>query len=101
MGHLSQRRVRCGAVEQRPVGMRDVLTREQVEPLDVDGVGVITVGTVLWAVAFVALLPFAPHLVHSGHGWWLGMCGTGALLGCYGIRYARRRRARLRSGRSG
>jgi hypothetical protein len=74
------------------------LLREPVDPLDVDGVGIITAGTILWAVAFLVLLPFSPRLVDTGHGWWLGMCATGALLGCYGIRYSRRRRDRVRSG---
>ena len=72
------------------------LLRDPGEPLDVDGVAIITAGTVLWAVALLVLLPFAPRLVREGHGWWLGMCATGALLGCYGIRYSRRRRSGLR-----
>lgn len=83
--------VRCRAVEEPRT-----LLREPVEPLDVDGVRIITAGTILWAVALLVLLPFAPRLVHGGHGWWLGMCATGALLGCYGIRYSRRRRDRGR-----
>ncbi|RZS87511.1 uncharacterized protein DUF2530 [Motilibacter rhizosphaerae] len=68
-------------------------------PLDVDGVGVVTAGTVLWAVALVVLLPFSRTLVHHGHGWWIGMCAAGTVLGCFGIWYCRRRRVRGWAGR--
>lgn len=64
-----------------------------VEPLDVDGVRTVAVGCVLWAVAFVGLLPFYGPLRDSGRGWWLWTCLAGLALGLFGLEYCRRRRA--------
>lgn len=72
-------------------------------PLDVDGVRSVTVGTVLWVVAFLALLPFRSRLEEAGNGWWLWTCLAGAGLGLLGIEYTRRRRdaiARVREYRA-
>jgi hypothetical protein len=63
-----------------------------VEPLDVDGVRTIEVGTALWLVAFVALLPFYGRLQDAGRGWWLWTCLAGFGLGMFGLEYCRRRR---------
>jgi Protein of unknown function (DUF2530) len=58
-----------------------------VEPLDVDGVGAITFGTTVWAVAFLVVAV-------TGHrGVPLEVCGVGLLLGLAGIAYVLRRRA--------
>lgn len=67
----------------------------EVRPLDVDGVGVVTAGTVVWAVALLVLLPFLGRLRDDGHGWWVGMCAAGTALGVFGIAYCRRRRTGL------
>lgn len=72
-------------------------------PLDVDGVRSVTVGTVLWVVALLALLPFRSRLEEAGNGWWLWTCLAGAGLGLLGIEYTRRRRdaiARVRAYRA-
>ncbi|UPK74445.1 DUF2530 domain-containing protein [Nocardioidaceae bacterium SCSIO 66511] len=66
-----------------------------VDPLDVDGVRTVTVGTVLWLVAFLALLPFVGPLRDSGNIWWLWTCLAGFGLGLIGIEYCRRRRHAL------
>ena len=68
----------------------------RVEPLDVDGVRTVTVGTILWLVAFLALLPFVGPLRESGQIWWLWTCLAGFGLGLIGIEYCRRRRQALR-----
>jgi bacteriorhodopsin len=65
--------------------------RATPEPLDVDAVKVVTVGTVLWAVAGLALLAFRRDV---GPGW-LWTCAAGAGLGVFGVWFCRRRRARL------
>lgn len=76
-----------------------------VAPLDVDGVRTVEVGTALWLVAFVGLLPFYGTLQDSGHTWWLWTCLTGFGLGLFGVDHCRRRRrtrddlARPRGGR--
>jgi hypothetical protein len=66
-----------------------------IESLDVDGVRAVEVGTGLWLVAFLALLPFYSRLKDDGHGWWLWTCLAGFGLGALGIEYCRRRARRL------
>ncbi len=66
-----------------------------VQPLDVTGVRTVTVGTVLWLIAFVGLLPFYSTLVDHGRAWWLWTCLAGVGLGLLGLEYCRRRRRRL------
>jgi hypothetical protein len=63
-----------------------------VEPLDVDGVRTVEVGTAAFFVAFLALLPFHQRLEDDGRTWWLWMCLAGMGLGLFGIEYCRRRR---------
>ncbi len=73
------------------IGNRTYLIAE-VEPLDVDGVRTVEVGTGLWFIAFVALLPFYDTLRDSGRAWWLWACLAGVGLGLCGIEICRRRR---------
>jgi hypothetical protein len=63
-----------------------------VEPLDVDGVRTVEVGTALWLVAFVGMLPFWGTLTETGRTWWLWTCMAGLGLGLFGLDHTRRRR---------
>ena len=63
-----------------------------VDPLDVDGIRTMQVGTALWALAFVLLLPFSGRLREDGHLWWLWTCVAGFGLGLLGWDSCRRRR---------
>jgi len=76
---------------QHELGSRTFFVAD-VEPLDVDGVRTVEVGTALWLVAFVALLPFYGRLQDAGRGWWLWTCLAGFGLGLFGLEYCRRRR---------
>jgi H+/Cl- antiporter ClcA len=76
---------------QHEIGRRTYLVAD-VEPLDVDGVRTVLVGSIAWAVAFVALLPFYGELEESGRTWWLWTCLAGFGLGLFGYEYCRRRR---------
>lgn len=67
-----------------------------VEPLDVDGVRTVQVGTVLFGLAFLALLPFYGRLEERDQVWVLWMCLAGVGLGLLGAEYCRRRRNRRR-----
>jgi hypothetical protein len=67
----------------------------KVEPLDVTGVRTVAVGSALWLVAFVALLPFYSTLQEHDRGWWLWTCLAGFGLGLLGLEYCRRRRRHL------
>ena len=64
----------------------------QVAPLDVDGVRTTEVGTALWLLAFLGLLPFWGTLQDSGRNRWLWTCLAGFGLGLCGLEYCRRRR---------
>ncbi|WP_370249388.1 DUF2530 domain-containing protein [Nocardioides sp.] len=63
-----------------------------VAPLDVDGVRTVEVGTALFFLGFLALLPFYGRLQDADQGWWLWTCLTGTGLGLLGLEYVRRRR---------
>lgn len=88
-------------VQVHEFGRRTYIVAD-VEPLDVDGVRTVAVGTALWALAFVLLLPFYGRLEESGRLWWLWTCVAGFGLGIIGWDYCRRRRRRgPEDGRSG
>lgn len=85
-------------VTKHEIGKRTYLVAD-VEPLDVDGVRTVAVGTILWLVAFVLLLPFHGRLQEADRGWWLWTCLAGFGLGVLGWDYTRRRRVRTARGR--
>ncbi|MDP9395140.1 MAG: DUF2530 domain-containing protein [Actinomycetota bacterium] len=70
--------------------------RPVVEPLQVDASRVLNIGTAIWAVAFLALLPFHGRLADTGRGWWLWTCLAGVGLGLFGAEYCRRHDDRRR-----
>ena len=79
----------------REIGARTYIVAD-VETLDVDGVRTVEIGSALWLIAFVALLPFYGRLEESGRLWWLWTCMAGFGLGLIGLEFCRRRRkARL------
>jgi len=67
----------------------------EVEPLDVDGVRTVAIGSVIWIVAFVAMLPFIGTLRDHDKLSWLWICIAGFGLGLIGLEYCRRRRRLL------
>ena len=76
---------------QHEIGNRTYIVAN-VAPLDVDGVRTVEVGTALWFIAFLGLLPFYGTLEESGRTWWLWTCLAGFGLGLFGLDYCRRRR---------
>ncbi|HKA68111.1 MAG TPA: DUF2530 domain-containing protein [Actinomycetes bacterium] len=68
---------------------------QELQAVDVDGVAATTVGTIVWAAAFLILLPFRADLQANGRGDWLWICLAGIVGGLYGIVYCRRRRASM------
>ncbi|MBV9830065.1 MAG: DUF2530 domain-containing protein [Marmoricola sp.] len=75
------------------IGNRTYIVAD-VEPLDVDGVRTMQVGTALWAVALVVLLLLRHHLEKAGHGWWVWVAVVGLVLGLIGWEHTTRRRRR-------
>ena len=65
-----------------------------VAPLDVDGTWTVAVGSGLFLLAFVALLPFYGSLEDAGRAWWVWTCLCGFVLGVVGWAYCRVRRDR-------
>ena len=76
---------------QHEIGKRTFFVAD-VELLDVDGVRTVEVGTGLWLIGFLALLPFYGRLEEAGNEWWLWTCLAGFGLGLFGLEYCRRRR---------
>lgn len=84
---------RPNEIKTHEIGRRTYIVAD-VDPLDVDGVRTVAVGTALWLVAFVLLLPFAGRLADTDRVWWLWTCLAGFGLGVIGWDYCRRRRNR-------
>jgi hypothetical protein len=66
----------------------------KVDPLDVDGTRTVAVGSLLFLVAFLLLLPFHDQLEAADKTWWLWTCLAGFGLGVIGWDYCRRRKKR-------
>lgn len=77
---------------QHELGSRTFVVAD-VEPLDVDGVRTVGIGSGLFLVGFLALLPFYGQLAEDGRSWWLFTCLAGSGLGAIGLEHCRRRRA--------
>jgi hypothetical protein len=73
------------------IGNRTYLLAD-VEPLDPDGVRSVEVGTAVFFLGFLALLPFYGRLEENGEQWWLWTCLVGMGLGLLGLEVCRRRR---------
>lgn len=84
------------SVRRRDPERGPAVRRPPPEPLPYDGVGTVVVGTVLWAVALVVLLPFWNRLEDAGRLWWIATCAVAVGLGLVGLLYCKRRSARLR-----
>jgi hypothetical protein len=70
-------------------------SRLELEPMEVDLVRIVGIGTVLFAVAFLILIPMRASLEHDGHGRWPWIALSGAVLGLIGLGYVRRRAQRM------
>ncbi|MBX6389510.1 MAG: DUF2530 domain-containing protein [Frankia sp.] len=77
----------AGPADGKPAGLA---------PLPNDGVGSVAVGTVVWLIALLVMIPFADDLRADGRLWWLATAACGAGLGLLGLVIVIRRRNRLR-----
>jgi hypothetical protein len=69
--------------------------RPDPEPLRTNDMVTVAVGTGMWLLAFLVMLPFHASLSHHGHGWWLQTALAGFVLGLLGLGYVRRRQAAI------
>jgi len=84
----SQEAPRVSAAEAAQIPGRAGL-RPAPPPLEADTFTLVLIGNVLWAVAFLALLPFRDE-----HRLWLEICAVGLGLGLIGLWLSRNRRFR-------
>lgn len=66
-------------------------------PVAVDSRRVVLIGTAIWALGFVILLPFYGWLGRHDHRIWLWTCLAGALLGLVGLVLVRKHRGEGRT----
>jgi hypothetical protein len=62
------------------------------------GTRTVAVGSALFLLAFVLLLPFYDRLEAAGRSWWVWTCLSGFGLGVIGWDYCRRRRNHRQAG---
>ncbi len=62
------------------------------EPVKINSVPIIVIGTASWLLGFLVLLPFYSTLGHHHHRVWLWTCLAGFVLGFIGYAMMRRHR---------
>ena len=70
-------------------------SKTELTPLEVNGVTAVTIGTGLWSVATLVMVFMRDQLEASGRGDWIAIGLSGIILGLLGIRYTKRRAARI------
>ncbi len=84
-------------VVEEPVQHRRFWVQAPVPALDVDGLAVVTVGTVIFGVVSLILAVSYDWLAAHSHGLWLQVSVAGFALGLVGLAYCWRRRRRRRA----
>ena len=72
------------------------LGAERLRQSDADAILPVTVGTILWFVAVLALVVARVALDVEGTTWWIGVAAVGLLSGLGGIAYLRWRKGRAK-----
>lgn len=78
----------------------DSRSSTQLEPLEVNGITAVTIGTGIWSVATLVLVLMRDQLEASGRENWIAIGVCGIILGLLGIRYTKRRAARIKQAKS-
>jgi hypothetical protein len=71
--------------------------KKELTPLEVNGITAVTVGTGVWSVATLIMVLMRDQLEASGRGDWIAIGVCGIILGLLGMRYTKRRAARIES----
>ena len=69
--------------------------KTELKPLEVNGITAVTLGTGIWAVATLVMVLMRDQLEAAGRGDWIAIGVCGIILGLLGIRYTKRRAARI------
>jgi len=78
--------------DQSPSGMQ---MQNELTPLEVNGITAVTIGTGIWSVATLIMVLMRDQLEASGRGDWIAIGVCGIFLGLLGMRYTKRRVARI------
>ncbi len=70
---------------------------EAPQPMQVDSGRIVLIGTGLWLIALIALLPFWDWLGRHDHRIWLWTCVAGVVLGVIGSLLVRKHRSEGRT----
>ena len=70
-------------------------SKAELMPLEVNGITAVTLGTGIWSVATLIMVLMRDQLEASGRGDWIAIGVCGIILGLLGMRYTRRRAARI------
>ena len=68
---------------------------KELMPLEVNGITAVTIGTGIWSVATLVMVLMRDQLEASGRGDWVAIGVCGIILGLLGMRYTKRRAARI------
>jgi hypothetical protein len=68
---------------------------KELTPLEVNGITAVTLGTAIWSVATLIMVLMRDQLEASGRGDWIAIGVCGIILGLLGMRYTKRRAARI------
>ena len=76
-------------------GSASQASKKELKPLEVNGITAVTIGTGLWSVATLVMVLMRDQLEASGRGDWIAIGVCGIILGLLGMRYTKRRAARI------
>ena len=69
--------------------------RNELSPLEVNGITAVTIGTGIWSAATLIMVLMRDQLEASGRGDWIAIGVCGIFIGLLGMRYTKRRVARI------
>ena len=69
--------------------------KTELMPLEVNGITAVTLGTGLWSIATLIMVLMRDQLEAAGRGNWIAIGVCGIILGLLGMRYTKRRAARM------
>ena len=74
--------------------------KKELAPLEVNGITAVTIGTVIWSVATLIMVLMRNQLEEAGRSNWIAIGVAGIILGLLGMRYTKRRAARIENSKA-